>query len=184
MKKSSTRLLTLIAMMSALSFGLYALEFPATIFLPFVPPYLKIDFSDIPAIITGIVAGPLPAIAVLFFKNLLHFIFITGDAGGVGQLANFFAGLGFAIPLIMLYRKAGWKINWASLAVATLSVTVTMFFVNYFIVFPIYGIPREGSVEFLLTAFTPFNLFRGTLMSIAILLLFPRVKSILSKTFA
>ncbi|MBS3971644.1 MAG: ECF transporter S component [Erysipelotrichia bacterium] len=188
MKKSSTRLVTIIGMMSALSFGLYALEIPATFFLPFMPPYLKIDFSDIPAIITGIVGGPIPAIFVLFIKNLLHLLLITKESGGVGEIANFFAGLGYVLPLVVLFKTFQWKHNFVNMLiatfVATLSVTATMFLVNYFIVFPIYGIPREGSIEMLITIFTPFNLLRGALLSTAVILLFPRVKSLLQKSFA
>mgnify|MGYP004703865871 CR=1 FL=1 len=182
MKKSSTRLLTIIGMMSALSFGLYALEIPTAFLFP-AAPYLKIDFSDIPAVMTGIIGGPISGVMVLFIKNLLHFLLISKESAGVGEIANFFAGLAFTLPVIILYRKSGFKLSWVSLVIATLSVTITMFLVNYYIVFPIYGIPREGSIELLLTVFTPFNILRGILLSVALVLFFPRVSSLLKKSF-
>jgi len=182
MKKSSTRLLTIIGMMSALSFGLYALEIPTAFLFP-AAPYLKIDFSDIPAVMTGIIGGPFAAVMVLFIKNLLHLLLITKESGGVGELANFFAGIAYTLPIVFLYRKANIKLSWLSLTLATISVTITMFLVNYFIVFPIYGIPRDGSIELLLTVFTPFNLLRGALLSVALVLFYPRVASLLKKSF-
>jgi len=182
MKKSSTRLLTIIGMMSAVSFGLYALEIPAAFLFP-AAPYLKIDFSDIPAVMTGIIGGPIAGVMVLFIKNLLHFLLISKESAGIGEIANFFAGLAFTMPIIILYRKSGFKLTWLTLILATVSVTVTMFIINYYIIFPIYGIPREGSIELLITVFTPFNILRGMLLSIALVLLFPRVSSLLKKSF-
>ena len=60
--KMNIRAVTFIAVMSALSTVLY-LVLPE---IPIVPgiDYLKIDFSDIPAIIAGVTFGPLSGVCV------------------------------------------------------------------------------------------------------------------------
>ena len=63
--------------MGALGFVLMLLEFP----LPFIiPPFIKLDFSEIPAIITAYAFGPQYGILVCLIKNLAHlpFTFVKG----------------------------------------------------------------------------------------------------------
>ena len=42
------------------------LEFP----IPFMPPFLKFDFSTLPALIGGFAYGPVTGIAIAFIKRL------------------------------------------------------------------------------------------------------------------
>ncbi len=85
--------LTFIALMAALSTVLY-LVLPE---IPIVPgiDYLKIDFSDIPAIIAGVSFGPFSGICVEVIKNALHLLRST--TLGVGEVIN--VGVGAAIIL-------------------------------------------------------------------------------------
>ena len=57
-----------VAMLSAVAAILMFLEIP----LPFVPPFLRLDFSDIPALLAGFALGPLAGVAVLLIKNAVH----------------------------------------------------------------------------------------------------------------
>ena len=61
------------------------LEFP----IPFMPPFLKFDFSTLPALIGGFAYGPVTGIAIAFIKAALHLL--RTDTGGVGELADFLA---------------------------------------------------------------------------------------------
>ena len=38
------------------------------------PEFLKIDISDLPAILGGIALGPMAGVTIAFIKNLLQFI--------------------------------------------------------------------------------------------------------------
>ncbi len=62
--------LVVISMLSSIAFVLMLLNFP----FPGLPDYLKIDFSDVPAIIAILIYGPLAGIAVEAIKNVLQYI--------------------------------------------------------------------------------------------------------------
>lgn len=91
MKRNKTFFLTVVGVMTAISTVIYMI-FPE---IPLVPgvEHLKMDFSDIPAILTGIVMGPLAGIAVEVIKNIIH-LFRTSTAG-IGELMNI--GIGSAM---------------------------------------------------------------------------------------
>ena len=74
-RKNPVLSLTVIGAMSALATVIYLL-FPE---IPLVPgvEYLKIDLSDIPALLTGVILGPLPGIAVEVIKNGIHLLRTT-----------------------------------------------------------------------------------------------------------
>lgn len=93
--KMNIRAVTFIAVMSALSTVLY-LVLPE---IPIVPgiDYLKIDFSDIPAIIASVTFGPLSGVCVEIVKNALHLFRST--TLGVGEVIN--VGVGTAIILAL-----------------------------------------------------------------------------------
>ncbi|MDT3983124.1 ECF transporter S component, partial [Staphylococcus ureilyticus] len=90
MQQQTKRLIT-ISMLSAVSFILMFIKFP----IPFLPPYLTLDFSDIPALLATFSLGPVAGIIILFIKNLLNFLFNIGDP--VGPIANFLAGASFIL---------------------------------------------------------------------------------------
>ncbi|REH92091.1 riboflavin transporter RibU, partial [Staphylococcus felis] len=54
MKQKQTQKLIVVGMLSAISFILMFIKFP----LPFLPPYLTIDLSDVPALIATFTFGP------------------------------------------------------------------------------------------------------------------------------
>ncbi len=91
MKKSRTFLICLIGVMSALSTVIYFI-FPE---IPLVPgvDYLKIDFSDIPAVISAVICGPFAGICVEVIKNVIHLLRTT--TFGIGELMNI--GIGSAM---------------------------------------------------------------------------------------
>lgn len=93
--------LVVISMLSSIAFVLMLLNFP----FPGLPDYLKIDFSDVPAIIAILIYGPLAGIAVEAIKNVLQYI-IQGSMAGVpvGQIANFIAGTLFILPTAFLFK--------------------------------------------------------------------------------
>ena len=55
-KRMNVNYLVKTAILAAIAFLLMYLEFP----LPIAPPWLKLDFSDLPAVIAGFSLGPVP----------------------------------------------------------------------------------------------------------------------------
>ncbi|WP_258871096.1 ECF transporter S component, partial [Halobacillus trueperi] len=87
---SKLQKLVILALLGTISMVLMFLKFP----LPFLPPYLKVDVSDIPALLAAILFSPLAGIVVEGLKNGLYMIF-TGVSDPIGVVANFFAGVLF-----------------------------------------------------------------------------------------
>jgi riboflavin transporter len=178
MKKNSTKLIALIGVMTAISFILYFFEIPF-----WIAPYLKIDFSDVPAILVSLSLGPIAGIVIELLKNILHFMFISKDLVPlVGEFANFSAGVAFLLPVALLIRKNfKFKTYVPAFALATVLMAAIMIPINYFITIPIY-FPSMASADKLtaiFTAITPFNLIKGIMISIVIALLYPRLKTFL-----
>ena len=64
--QQNKRLIT-ISMLSAIAFILTFIKFP----LPFLPPYLTLDFSDVPTLLATFLLGPVAGILVALIKNIL-----------------------------------------------------------------------------------------------------------------
>ncbi len=191
-QKIGVRQLVTIAVAAAVSFVLMLLEFH----LPIAPEFIKLDLSDIPALVLAFTFGPLTGVLTELVKNLLH-LFVTKSAG-VGELSNFLLGCAFVIPAGLIYKRSKTRKN-ALLAMlaGTLCFSLMGIFSNYRIMFPFYtkvsGIPMEAIVamcqkilpfvdsEFkvILLSVTPFNLLKGILVSVVTFLLYKRLSPIL-----
>lgn len=125
--------LTMIAMLSAIAFVLMFLEFS----VPIMPPFIKMDLSDLPELIGAFAMGPASGVLICLIKNLMHLFLST--TGGVGELSNFFLGVCFVLPAGLVYRK--WK-GKKSAVIGALAGAVLMAAVsiisNYYIVYPFY----------------------------------------------
>lgn len=182
MKNPNTRVLVLIGIMSGLAFALYFLEIPLGFLFP-AAPYLKIEFSDIPAILTGIAAGPSAGIIIQLIKNVLHAMFISKEPAFSGEIANFASSVALMLPIVILYRKDEKKYKWISGLIGTLLLAITMIFVNYFITFNLFGLPQgfEYRMGLILSTFTPFNIVKGTLITIVYVLIYPKMKPVIHR---
>ena len=82
MKNSRIRKLSVTAVMSALAAILMYIETP----MPF-SRFLKLDPSDLPAIICSFAVGPLWGVGVQLFKNIIHAL--STQTMIAGEIANF-----------------------------------------------------------------------------------------------
>lgn len=162
----------------------------------FAPPFLKIDISDLPALIGSFAMGPMAGVLVQFVKNILSLMIEGSGTGGVGELSNFIVGsvLVYSAGYIY-YRKKTFKRAVIGLVVGVLSMTLLASLSNYFIVFPLYGkiMPMDKIIEMasginryvvdyktmILYAVVPFNILKGTIVSLITLLIYKRVSPIL-----
>ena len=133
-QKSRTHKLAVTAMLSAAATVLMALDFP----IPFlIPPFVKMDFSELPALLAAFSLGPAWGAVVCLVKNLINLT--MSSTNGVGELCNLLIGLCFVIPAGLIYKR--WKTRWgaliAALAGAALMAACSVP-VNYFISYPFY----------------------------------------------
>lgn len=186
----NVRKMTMTAMLSAVAFILMFLDFS----VPVMPGFIKMDLSELPALIGAFAMGPLSGTIICLIKNLLH-LFIT-STGGVGELSNFILGACFVLPAGLVYKK--WKGRKAavigSLAGAVLMALVSIIS-NYFIVYPFYYaiMPKEvilaayqailpgmkNILECLVVFNTPFTFVKGLFSVIITLLVYKHISPII-----
>ncbi len=131
--KVSIRYMTVTAMLSAVAFILMFLDFS----VPFMPAFIKMDLSELPALIGSFAMGPLCGILVCLIKNVLHLFIST--TGGVGELSNFILGVAFVLPAGLIYKHK--KSRMSALLGSLLGAAFMGAFSvasNYFLVYPVY----------------------------------------------
>ena len=132
-KTINVRYMTMTAMLSAVAFVLMFLEFS----VPIMPSFIKMDLSELPALIGAFAMGPLSGVVICLIKNLLHLLMST--SGGVGELSNFLLGALFVLPAGAMYkRKKGRKSALIGSLVGAVVMAVVSVVTNYFIVYPVY----------------------------------------------
>lgn len=92
--------LTFTAVMAAISTVVY-MVFPEIQIVPGVS-YMKIDFSDFPAIITGITLGPVYGVLVEVVKNIIHLAKTT--TFGIGEIMNVIIGGGIVLSMTLFTK--------------------------------------------------------------------------------
>lgn len=178
-KRPSLPALVTTAMLSAVALGLMLLEFPL---LP-AAPYLKMDFSDIPAVLAGVLFGPVYGVLTELLKNLLEMLIKgIGTQMGFGNLQNFLIGCAYVLPFSLLYRRGERKESRpaATVALAAAVSILTMLVVGFFsnlAVAPLFfalflGDPLgEGEALAAAAISLPFNLIKGAILVVLSVLL-------------
>lgn len=132
-KQKDIQKLTMIAMLSAIAFVLMFFELS----VPIMPWFIKMDLSELPALIGAFSFGPISGVVICFVKNLLH-VFMS-NTGGVGEFSNFILGVSFVVPAGLIYQK--WKGRKSAIVgsfIGAILMSVISIFSNYFIVYPVY----------------------------------------------
>ncbi|MDF2675393.1 MAG: transporter component [Clostridiales bacterium] len=196
MKKRTLSTLIKVSVLSAMAFILMFLEFP----LPIFPSFLKLDFSDIPALLGAFAMGPIAGILIEFLKNLLNIVVQGSQTGFIGELANFVVGAAFVGTAGSMYRHSKTRKNaLISMIAGVLVMSTIASLTNYFIFLPLYEtvlhFPISAMVEagakifkgitdfnsFVAYSILPFNLFKGALVAIITFLAYKRLSPILHK---
>ncbi len=92
------RMLVVTAVLAAVSSVLMMFSFS----VPLMPPFISMDFSELPAVIASFSFGPLWGVAVCLVKNLVNVTMTS--TGGVGELSNFLLGATMTLTAGLLYR--------------------------------------------------------------------------------
>jgi riboflavin transporter FmnP len=133
-----TRNIAVAAMLSAVAFILMFIEFPIPML---IPSFIKMDVSDLPALLGTFALGPVYGVVIELMKNLLHLLIKGTSSAGAGELCNFVLGAVFAFTAGMIYRVKKNRVG-AILGsvIGALVMAVVSVPVNYFIVYPAYEV--------------------------------------------
>jgi len=147
--QAKIRKLTVTAMLAAVATVLMFFDFSVPIL---IPSFVKMDISELPALLASFSLGPAYGVAVCLLKNLFNLIF-HGSTGGVGELCNFLMGAAFAGVAGILYQK---NKNRKGAIVASLIAAAVMAVVsvpiNYYISYPIYA-KLFGGIDAIIAAY-------------------------------
>lgn len=136
MKKDTTHNLTVAAMLSAVAFILMFIEFPVPML---IPAFIKMDFSDLPALLGAFALGPVYGVIISFMKNLLHIVIKGTSTACVGELSNFILGAIFSAVAGYIYKHHKSRKTAIIGAVAgAVAMGVLSVPSNYFVVYPAY----------------------------------------------
>lgn len=186
MRSNKIRVMVSVAMLSSIAYVLMLLNFP----IPPFPSFLKIDFSDLPALIGALVFGPMAGIIIELLKNVLDY-FMTGSETGipVGHFANFVSGVLFILPTYYIYNKMKSKKGMTfGLIIGTILMAMIMSVLNYFVLLPAYtfflNMPVMSGPEirsYIVAGVLPFNIIKGVVMSLVFLFLFSKMGTWIQK---
>lgn len=183
-----------ITLLGVMAFIIMFLELP----LPMFPEFLKVDVSDVPALIAGFALGPVAGVLVELLKNVLHLL--RTSTVGVGELANFLIGSAIVVPSSIIYRRDKSKISAIKgLALGVVCMAIMGALANYFILIPFYekamGFPVaaivgmssavNGAIKdlptLILYAIVPFNIIKGIVVSVVTIMIYKYVSPFLHK---
>lgn len=191
--KWSIQKLIYTAMLAAVAGVLMSLEFS----VPMMPPFYKVDFSDVPSVIAVFLMGPVSGICVEVIKLLIKLITVGTNTMYVGELANLIAAFLFVWPLWFLYQKLGANRK-AAVEALLLSIvirTACACLINANITLPLYAkamsLPLDEVIRmvasvnpaikdlngFIILATIPFNVLKVGLNYIVGQLLFVRLRA-------
>ena len=192
-KNSKIRAITVSAIFGAVGFILMLLEFPLAFI---IPSFIKMDFSELPALIATVTFGPLYGVLVCLIKNLLH-LFVTSSAG-VGELSNFILGAVFVGVAGVIYKlNKTRKGALLGTIVGAFIMAVISIATNYYVVYPafsvLYGLPMPAilgmyqailpSADNLFKALVifnlPFNFIKGMIDAVICFIIYKKISPIL-----
>ena len=190
-KVSPARRVSIIGICAAIATVLHILDFPL---LFIAPEFYKLDFSELPVLLSGFYLGPSAAVACEGVKILLKLLIKGTSTAFVGDFANFAVGCSLVLPAATVYhlrhRKAGAILG---LVTGTLVMTVFGSAFNGIYLLPkfseLFGLPLDTIIAmgsainpaissiptFVALAVAPLNLIKGSAISVLTMLLYKRV---------
>ena len=195
-----THHLAVAAMLTAIAFILQFIEFS----IPLMPAFVKLDISDLPALLGTFSLGPVYGVAIQLVKNLIHLPF--GSSAGVGELSNFLLGAVFVLAAGLFYKRhKSRKTALLGSIVGAVAMALICLPINYFLIYPayaaVYGWPMDAIIgayqeimggiaavptqnalfNCLLVFNVPFTLFKGALDVLICFLIYKPLSPLLHK---
>lgn len=196
MKKTNTKRIIQIAMLSAAALVIYYLDFP----VPLMPPFIKLDLSNVVCLFAGFTTGPIGGLLVCLIKDVIHVaIKGMGTTMGIGDIFDFVTSTAFTLTAALIYKKVHTKKGAVIGCIAgTFVFAAVSLPLNYFIVYPIYAaafggmeaimslykaiLPSVGNIFSALCIFNlPFTLFKGIVTSALTIIIYKPLITALRK---
>lgn len=180
MKQTQGKSIAYIGILAALGMIFSYLEMP----VPLMPPFMKLDISEVPSVI-GLLAFGLPSsILISAVKNLIHLT--VSESLGIGEICNFLVALSYLLGWHLTARAGHQKL---SCLCAVVAMTVTAVILNIAVLLPLYetafqisdsqllaltragGLPVSNIYDYILLVVIPFNILKGLVIGVISLLL-------------
>lgn len=185
----TTRQMTTVAILAAISAVLFMLEIPVVLFY-------KLDLSNLPVLMGTFALGPVPGTLILLIKSLLGLLHSSSQ--GVGELADFLMGFAMLLPAGLIYQhRKDRRDAIIGMAVGSLVATVVGILTNVVILLPFYSVMYHMPLEqiiamgqsvipavngvwgFVLLITGPFNLVKWIIISVLTIALYKPLSPIL-----
>ena len=184
---NKTRHLTIIALLSAISFVL--MIFPQFPILPGAS-FLKIDFSIVPVLLGTLLLGLKQGYTILILRSVLKLLLNNEGPGDLIGIPMNIMGMAVFMTIIVLVMRrtklSKGQFMWGSV-LGTIGLTLVMVILNYIYAVPLYAIFANfdikatiGMGRYLLWMVVPFNLIEGVILGVvsgAVFFSFQRVLS-------
>ncbi|MDM0930636.1 ECF transporter S component [Clostridium perfringens] len=152
-----------LSLLSAIAVILMYIDFPV---IPMFP-WLKIDLSDVPALMGAFAFGPLAGVIIELMKNLLILIVKGTGTGFVGELANFLVGVALVWPAALVYKKNKTKKTAIlGMVLGVLCIEVVGILANVYLLLPAYGMAMSKAelMQYVTVGLIPFNGIKSILV--------------------
>lgn len=195
-KVFTTSTLVKVGILSAIGYILMFISIPIPALFP---GFLKIDISDLTALLGGMALGPVAGLTIAFIKNLLQVVTGMSTTGGVGEFANFLIGGAFVFTVSIMYKhKKELSTVIKSLVLGVVIMTIAGCLANYFIILPAYemvGWSTEvvvsmgaainpainDKMSFIIWMIAPFNVLKAVIMGLLTVPLYKKTEKVLNK---
>ena len=152
-----------LSLLSAIAVILMYIDFPV---IP-IFPWLKIDLSDVPALMGAFAFGPLAGVIIELMKNLLILIIKGTGTGFVGEFANFLVGVALVWPAALVYKKNKTKKTAIlGMVLGFLCIEVVGILANVYLLLPAYGMAMSKAelMQYVTVGLIPFNGIKSILV--------------------
>ena len=186
MKNTKVQKMVAVALFAAMGVILQYVAFPL---LPAFS-FMKVDFIDIPVMLSMCLFGPMAGIATAFIRSLLHLLTTGLELSNlIGDAASFFASVLFTLPMYYFFngnKNGNKKIARKVLGVTSgvLAMTIFMSIANYFVITPVYlnvlGLTADKMLgmslaQYVAIGVVPFYLLKGAIVSAAFLVIYTKL---------
>lgn len=193
LKKFTNREIASGGILTAIALVLMFIETP----LPLMPSFLKLDLSNIPALIGGFTFGPIIGLLIVLIKDIIH-ITITSTAF-VGELADFIISGSFVFFASAIYSfKKTKKMAFLGMGLSVIIQVIVASVMNYFVLLPFYSkayMPFDKIIElcskinslivdkftYVMYGVVPFNIIKGVLITLVTAIIYKHISRIIHK---
>ena len=186
--------MAVIAILGVLGAILMIFDFPIAI----APAFYKLDLSDLPCLIGAFALGPIPALFIELIKIIVKLLIKPTSTAFVGEMAAFIISSSFVFTAGLIYKNNKTR-NSAlkAMIIGTIVMSIVGTVANYTFIIPfyvkMYNMPLEtiigmgqaifpiikDKLSFVLCCVLPFNIIKGTIVSIVTLVLYKRISVLL-----